>query len=98
MPCFCVPPNRSKLEWVEYMLCQAFRKLSPEQILEIKSYDGYYDPISWYHSHLGHDFDFNDADEKELAFYQKEAARFGWKFGIAESGNQILFEIETEKE
>lgn len=52
MPCITDAPSVTKSEWLEHMLCQACRYLTPKQIQSIRGLDIWQDLWPWYQGHL----------------------------------------------
>lgn len=52
MPCIVEPSDITKEEWLEYMLCQACRFLTKEQIMKVQGIDIWQDLYNWYQGHL----------------------------------------------
>ena len=48
MPCYVEPPTHTQEEWLAYLLCQACRFLTKEQIQSIGPLDIYQDLMQWY--------------------------------------------------
>lgn len=88
MPCFVESPSCPEQEWIEYMLCQACRYLTIEQLIEIQGLDCYQGLYDWYKHHITMDFMRNHAEnnEEEKNRCIDEAKRIGCKLYIDECG------------
>jgi hypothetical protein len=84
MPCYVPPSTISETEWLECMLCQAFKFLTKEQIFNIRGLDIYLDGMTWYLQHLAKDLQkaINLQNEKQKEKICEECDRLGIKYSF----------------
>lgn len=95
MPCITEAPDCSREDSLEYMLCQACRYLTREQINSIDGLSIWIGLEKFYSLHLMSDLRKNKDNKEESKKYIEEAARVGWDLRIDE--NDIIY-IKESKE
>lgn len=85
MPCYCPDPVLSNQEYLENMLCQAFKFLNAQQIMSIRGCPERHNAYQWYCSHLVCDFS-ETKDEEQRFRLVAEAQRMGRKLYINDDG------------
>lgn len=95
MPCYVEEPSMSGSEFVKYLLCQACKFLTKEQMKSVRGPDIYQGLFDWYTDHLLHDFvkNYNNNDQAEVNICLAEAERLSIK--IYKDEEHGCFVMET---